>query len=65
MRRPTYIVELNEEERTRLETLLRKGKSSARKQTRARILLKANAGLPSREIEQALDVSDEMVYRAR
>ena len=65
MRRPTYIVELSEEERTRLETLIRKGKNSARKQTRARILLKANAGMPSREIEQVLDVSDEIVYRAR
>ena len=65
MRRPTYVVELSEEERARLETLIRKGKSSARKQTRARILLKANAGLLSQEIEQALNVSDEMVYRAR
>ncbi len=30
MRQPTYLVELSEEERAQLETLLRKGKSSAR-----------------------------------
>jgi transposase len=65
MRRPTYIVDLSEEERAQWETLIRKGKSSARKQTRARILLKASTGMPSQEIERALDVSDEMVYRAR
>ena len=65
MRQPTYIVELSAEERGQLETLIRKGKSSARKQTRARILLKAHAGMPSQEIAQALEVSDEMVYRAR
>ena len=65
MRQPTYIVELSAEERGQLETLIRKGKSSARKQTRARILLKAHAGMPSQEIAQALEVSDEMVYRTR
>ncbi len=65
MRQPNYLVDLSEEERAQLETLIRKGKSSARKQTRARILLKASAGMPSQDIEQALDVSAEMVYRAR
>ena len=39
MRQPTYIGELSEEERGQLEMFIRKGRSSARKQTRARILL--------------------------
>ncbi len=65
MRQATYIVELSEEERVQLEMIIRKGTSSARKQTRGRILLKANVEMPSQEIAQALEVSDEMVYRAR
>ena len=35
MRRPKYLVDLSEEEQAELEALVRKGKSSARKQTRA------------------------------
>ena len=42
-----YRVTLSEEEVEMLEALLRKGKSAARKQTRARILLKAAAGCVS------------------
>lgn len=42
MGQPKYVVDLSEEEQAQLEALVRKGKSSARKQTRARILLKAN-----------------------
>jgi hypothetical protein len=41
-------VELSEEERGQLEMFIRKGRSSARKQTRARILLKANASATMR-----------------
>jgi transposase len=65
MKQPKYVVDLSEEERAQLESMLRKGKSSARKQTRARILLKANTGMRSQDIGKALDVSAEMVYRAR
>lgn len=65
MRQPKYVVELNEEEQAELEKLIRKGKSSARKQTRARILLKANEGMPVQEIMKVLDASEDMVYRAR
>lgn len=65
MRQPTYRVELSQEERAQLETLIHKGKSSARKQTRARILLKAGAGMASQDIEQALDVSAETIYQVR
>ena len=37
-----YVVRLSGEERERLETLIRKGKSPARQVLRARILLKAD-----------------------
>lgn len=65
MKQPKYVVDLKEEERARLETLLRRGKSSARMQARARILLKADDGMLNQDIMIALDVSDTMVYRAR
>jgi transposase len=65
MRQPKNTVELSQEEQEQLERLIRKGKSSARKQTRARILLKANEGMAVQEIMKALDASEDMVYRAR
>ena len=65
MSEPKYIVDLSEEERVQLEAIIRKGKSGARKQTRARILLKADENMPVQEIMKALDVSEQMVYRAR
>jgi transposase len=65
MKQPKYVVDLSEEERACLESMLRKGKSSARMQTRARILLKANDGTLNQDIMHALDVSETMVYRAR
>ena len=39
-----YVVKLSAEERERLNTLIQSGKHPARKLTRARILLKADAG---------------------
>ena len=44
MGRPKYIVELAEEEREQLRTLLRRGKASVRMVARARVLLKADEG---------------------
>ena len=44
MARKKYVVELTAEERDTLEQLPQKGTSSARKLTRARILLKADEG---------------------
>jgi hypothetical protein len=38
----TYVVKLSNEERQQLETLVRKGKSPARRMLKARILLKAD-----------------------
>jgi len=50
MARKKYVVDLSAEERTLLEQLRQKGKSSARKLTRARILLQADEGVTDEEI---------------
>jgi len=65
-----YVVRLSTEEREHLETLLRKGKSPARRLLKARILLKADvsegrAGWSDSRIVRALDSSASMVYRVR
>jgi transposase len=60
-----YRVTLSEDEVEMLEGLLRKGKSAARKQTRARILLKAAAGCKDAEIMEALAISATMVGNTR
>lgn len=60
-----YRVMLTPDEMEMLEALLRKGKSAARKQTRARILLKAAAGSKDAEIMEALAVSATMIYNTR
>src|SRR5207248_7306295 len=59
-----YVVRLSGEERERLETLIRKGKSPAR------ILLKADVseagkGWSDNRIIEALETSPSMVYRVR
>lgn len=65
-----YVVRLSAEERERLEALIRKGKSPARRLLKARILLKADvsegrAGWSDSRIVRALDTSASMVYRVR
>jgi transposase len=65
MARKKYVVDLTAEERTTLEQLLQKGKSSARKLVRARILLQADEGLTDEEIATALDVGIATVERMR
>ena len=65
-----YVVRLSGEERGRLETLLRKGKSPARRVLKARILLKADVseagkGWSDNRIIEALETSPSMVYRVR
>jgi hypothetical protein len=65
-----YVVQLSGEERERLETLIRKGKSPARRLLKARILLKADVseageGWSDNRIIRALDTSPSMVYRVR
>ena len=60
-----HIVSLKEEEREELKRYLRKGKSSARSLTRARILLLADEGRDDEEIAGALKVSKSTVNRIR
>jgi transposase len=65
-----YVVRLSGEERQELETLIRKGKSPARRLVKARILLKADVsedgeGWSDGRIIKALDTSESMVYRVR
>src|SRR6266536_3062069 len=65
-----YVVRLSGEERERLETLIRKGKSPARWLLKARILLKADVSEAGEEwsdnrIIRALDSNLSMVYRVR
>lgn len=68
--RKKYYVTLTAEERERLEKLISSGKASARKLTRARILLKADeaedgAGWDDQEISEAFDVGLSTIYRVR
>src|SRR2546430_2415597 len=65
-----YVVRLSGEECGRLETLIRKGKSPARRVLKARILLKADVsegrkGWSDNRIIEALETSPSIVYRAR
>jgi len=65
MPKKKYVVDLTLGERTTLEQLLQRGKSSARKLTRARILLQADDGLTDEEIATALEVGVATVERTR
>jgi transposase len=65
-----YIVTLSDEERQRLETLVRKGKGAARKLQRAWVLLKAEAAphgpaWSDEQIRAAFAVSLVTIYRVR
>lgn len=60
-----YRVDLTENEREHLRQVTRRGKASARKVTRARILSKADEGLLDRQIAEALDVGMATVWRTR
>jgi len=65
-----YVVKLSDEERRRLVELINKGKSPAKQQLKARILLKADAseageGWSDSKIMEALDASASMIYRVR
>jgi len=66
----SYVVSLNAEERASLEKLVSTGRTSAKRQTHGRILLKADAGLAGpgwtdEQICNALDVSLATVARVR
>jgi len=64
-RKQAYQVNLSQAERDHLENLISTGMESARKLTRARILLKADAGWIDKEIAKALDVSQPTISRVR
>ncbi len=70
VRNKKYVVRLDQEERESLERLVRRGKAAARKISRARILLKADAGeggpgWTDQRIADALDVSFRTVENVR
>ncbi|MGH6831078.1 MAG: helix-turn-helix domain-containing protein [Methylocella sp.] len=65
-----YVVKLGEDERQRLQEMIGKGNSPAKRLLKARILLKADAsaageGWSDGRIIEALDTSISMVYRVR
>ena len=60
-----YKVNLSDDERQILQAVIQKGKSAARSQTRARILLKAAEGSRDKDIIDALNVSPSMVAKTR
>ncbi len=65
-----YVVRLSEEERVRLDELIRKGKRARHLLTKARILLKADVseagdGWSDRQIAEALDTSIPTIQRTR
>jgi ''Paired box'' domain. len=64
-RKKLHIVSLKEQEREELKQYLRKGRSSARSLTRARILLLADEGRDDEMIAEALKVSKSTVSRIR
>jgi transposase len=60
-----YVVDLTEEERSRLAQLVRSGKHSARRIRWAQALLKADAGWTDQKISEALDIGIRTVQRIR
>ena len=65
-----YVVRLSRDERKRLDEMIHKGKSSAQKLMKARILLKADVseggeGWSDSRIVEALETSATTVYRTR
>jgi transposase len=65
MGKAKYLVELAEEERVRLRTLLRGGQAPVRMVARARVLLKADQGCTDAEIAAALEVGTATASRVR
>jgi putative transposase len=65
MPKKKYLVDLSDEERQSLLQLLRSGKHSSRKLTRARILLQADEGFTDVQIAQTLKVGRVTVERLR
>lgn len=60
-----YEVELSQGERDHLKNLVSSGSDQAQRLTRARILLKVDAGWRDKEVSKALDVGTATVERVR
>ena len=60
-----YRVVLNEEEQKELQSIVRRGKHSARKIRRARSLLHSHQGMSATRIADLLNVHANSVYRTR
>jgi transposase len=60
-----HVVQLGDGDRRHLQSLLRKGRSSARILTHARILLKAADGLSDELVAAQIEVSRSTAYRVR
>lgn len=60
-----YVVDLTEEERARLRELVKKGEFSARKLTRAQVLLAASEGTKDTLIAKVLHIGVTTVERIR
>ncbi len=60
-----YIVTLTDSERAELHKLISSGKGAARRLAHARVLLKADQGLPDREIASEVEVGHATVERVR
>ena len=65
MGQPKFLVTLSADERMHLRALVRRGTASARRLTRARILLKADENLPDVEVAEAVGVGIATVHRIR
>jgi transposase len=63
--RKLYVVDLTDQEHTTLRELVHKGTLSARKLTRAHILLQANDGASDQRIADALHIGRATVERVR
>lgn len=62
---PKYSVTLSDDERTHLRALVRRGTASARRLTRARILLKADEELTDVAVAEMVGVGIATVHRIR
>ena len=60
-----YPINLTEQEREKLESIVSYGRHSAQKITRARVLLKADDGESDSAIAEALDCSRSTAWRTR
>lgn len=65
MPKKKYIIDLSADERETLHQLIKRGKPSARKVTRARILLHASDGLTDEQVSAALKTGSATIERTR